>query len=161
MVKSILKVFTVFFFFLTTAATQSQNDFGIKGGLNFTFFKVIQGDFGATSDVELGYYGGVFMDFEIENDFHLQPELLYIGLGDFRFLNAPIYLKYGINDRFNILVGPSINYFFDFNAARLKIRADLALAHDLTSKLDIQMKYTIGFQEMSPNGLFLGLGYKL
>ncbi|SDI50083.1 Outer membrane protein beta-barrel domain-containing protein [Winogradskyella thalassocola] len=140
---------------------QAQTDFGIKGGLNFTFFNVEEANFGENSDVQLGFYAGCFADFEIENDFHLQPELLFIRLGDFKFLNAPLYLKYNINDDFNILVGPSLNYFFDFFNAKLKVRADLGFAYNLTSKLDLHMKYTIGFEEISPNGLFLGLGYKL
>ncbi|MBU2927237.1 outer membrane beta-barrel protein [Winogradskyella psychrotolerans] len=140
---------------------QAQADFGLKGGVNLTFFNVEEANFGESSDVQLGFYAGCFADFEIENDFHLQPELLYIRLGDFKFLNAPVYLKYHINTNFNILVGPSINYFFDFNTAKLKVRADLAFAYNLTSDLDVHMKYTIGFEEITPNGLFLGVGYKL
>ncbi|NRA92641.1 MAG: hypothetical protein HRU26_08145, partial [Psychroserpens sp.] len=39
---------------------QSQTDFGIKGGLNFTFFNVDEEDFGENPDSETGYYGGIF-----------------------------------------------------------------------------------------------------
>ncbi|QNK78415.1 hypothetical protein H7F37_04855 [Winogradskyella sp. PAMC22761] len=140
---------------------KAQSEFGIKGGGNLTFFNVKEGFFGSNQEVELGYYAGCFVDFEIENGFNLQTELLFIGLGDFKFLNAPIYLKYNFDKHFSILVGPSINYFFDFLSTNLKVRADLAFAYNLTSKLDLHMKYTIGFEEISPNGLFLGLGYKL
>ena len=69
---------------------QAQTEFGVKGGLNFTFFKVTEGNFGTNPDTEIGYYGGVFVDFPVDNGFHIQPELLYKGIGDFRFLNAPI-----------------------------------------------------------------------
>lgn len=140
---------------------QAQTDFGFKGGLNLTFYQVKEGDFGKNPDVDLGYYGGCFIDFEIENDFHLQPELLYVSLGDFNFLNAPIYLKYHINNKFDILVGPSLNYFINFFNVKLKVRADLAFAYNLSSKLDLHMKYTLGFEEISPNGIFLGMGYKM
>ena len=61
----------------------------------------------------------------------------------------------------NVLVGPSINYFFDFFTNKLKIRADLCIAYNITSKFDVHLKYTLGFQEITPNGLFIGLGYKL
>ncbi|NRR92536.1 hypothetical protein HSX10_13260 [Winogradskyella undariae] len=140
---------------------KAQSEFGIKGGVNLTFFNVEEGSFGSNQEVELGYYAGCFVDFEIENGFNLQTELLFIGLGDFKFLNAPIYLKYNFDEDFNILVGPSINYFLNFFYTKLKVRADLAFAYNLTSKLDLHMKYTIGFEEISPNVLFLGLGYKL
>ena len=154
-------VVLIFITICSSLNLQAQTDVGIKSGLNLTFFKVVESNFGENTDVQLGYYAGVFASFEIENDFHLQPELLYIGLGDFKFLNAPIYLKYYINNRFNILVGPSVNYFFDFFNAKLKVRADLGFAYNVSSSLDLHMKYTIGFEEITPNGLFLGLGYKL
>ena len=131
-------------------------DFGIKGGLNFTFFKVDEGNFGTNPDTEVGYYGGVFLDFEIDNGLHIQPELLYKGVGDFKFLNAPIYLKYDIYESVHILVGPSLNYFFDFFSNKFKVRADLSLDYDFSSEISIHMKYTIGFEELSPNLLFLG-----
>lgn len=136
-------------------------DFGVKGGLNFTFFKVDEGNFGTNPDTEVGYYGGVFLDFEIDNGLHIQPELLYKGVGDFKFLNAPIYLKYDIYESVHILVGPSLNYFFDFFSNKFKVRADLSLDYDFSSEMSIHMKYTIGFEELSPNVLFLGLGYRL
>lgn len=154
----------LFLFLLTVSfysVLSSQPEFGVKGGLNFTFFKVTEGDFGTNPDIETGYYGGVFVDFSIDNGFHLQPELLYKGIGDFRFLNAPIYLKYDIYDTVHILIGPSLNYFFDFFSNKFKVRADLSLDYDLTSDLSMHMKYTIGLEELSPNVLFLGLGYRL
>jgi len=145
----------------TNTLVTAQTEFGIKGGLNFTFFKVTEGNFGTNPDTEVGYFGGVFVDFNIDEGFHIQPELLYKGVGDFEFINAPIYLKYDINNNFHILVGPSFNYFFDVVRNSFKVRADVSLAYDLSSKLDISMKYTLGFEEFSPNILFLGLGYKL
>jgi hypothetical protein len=157
MKKCILSLVVVAFSFVAFA----QTELGIKGGLNFTFFKVNEGDFGTNPDIETGYYGGVFVDFPIDNGFHIQPELLYKGIGDFRFLNAPIYLKYDIYDTVHILVGPSLNYFFDFFSNKFKVRADLSLDYDFSSDLSIHMKYTIGFEELSPNVLFLGLGYRL
>lgn len=159
--KNFIRALIIIFAIGGSFSSQAQTNFGVKGGLNFTFFNVEQRNFGPNQNVELGYYVGCFVDFEIENNFNLQPELLFIGLGDFKFLNAPIYLKYDINDHFNILVGPSLNYFFDFFNAKLKVRADLGFAYHLSSKLDVHMKYTIGFEEISPNGLFLGLGYRL
>ncbi|MFK7832662.1 MAG: hypothetical protein AB8B52_05255 [Winogradskyella sp.] len=138
----------------------AQTEFGVKGGMNFTFFKVVENDFGANPETEIGYYGGIFVDFKIDKGFHFQPELLYIGLNDFRFINAPLYLKYDVDYNLHILVGPSINYFPDFFNAKIKIRADLSLAYDIIPAIDVHMKYTIGFEEISPNGLFLGLGYK-
>ena len=139
----------------------SQVDFGVKGGVNITFFKVNEGDFGTTPESDTGFYGGFFADFIIDDGFHIQPEILYTGVGDFEFINAPIYLKYDISNDFHILLGPSLNYFFDFFSNKFKVRADVSLDYDLGSRLSLHMKYTLGFQEFSPNIIFLGLGYKI
>ena len=146
---------------LCSSVALAQAQFGIKGGLNITFFKVTEGDFGTNPDTEIGYYGGVFVDFKIENGFHFQPELLYKGVGELEFLNAPMYLKYDIKNNFHILIGPSLNYFFDVFSNKFKVRADLSLDYDLSTKMSLHMKYTLGFEELSPNIIFLGLGYKL
>jgi len=146
------------FFGLTCVQAQ---DFGVKGGLNFTFFKVFEGDFGENPETDIGFYGGVFADFKIDNGFHIQPEILYKGVGDFEFINMPIYLKYDIYESIHILVGPSLNYFFDIFNNNFKVRADLSLEYDFSSNLSIHMKYAFGFEELSPNIIFIGLGYRL
>lgn len=139
----------------------SQTVFGVKGGVNITFYNQNEGDFGENPEADLGFYAGFFTEFDFDNSLHLQPELLYIGLNDFQFLNAPIYLKYDVSNSFNIMVGPSLNYFFDFFSNKFKVRADLSLAYNLSSNIDLHMKYTLGFEELSPNVLFLGVGYRL
>ena len=154
-----------FVFFLTiligfTCSIQAQ-EFGIKGGTSLTFFNQDDGIFGENPDLEVGYFGGVFVDFEIDSGFHIQPEFLYKGIGDYEFLNAPIYLKYDVDYNFHILAGPSLNYFFNFFNDKFKVRADVSLAYDITEYIDISVKYTIGFEEISPNILFIGLGYRL
>ena len=139
---------------------QNAPDFGIKGGLNLTFFQVNEANFGPNTETEVGYYGGVFLDFEIDEAFAIQPEVLYIGLGDFEFINAPIYASYEVAENFKLLVGPSLNYFFDFFNNKFKVRGDISAAYNITEKLDAHVKYTLGFEEISPNGLFFGLGLK-
>ena len=139
----------------------AQAKFGLKAGTSITIFNEDQGVFGENPDVEIGYFGGVFVDFFIDNGFHIQPELLYKGIGDFEFLNAPIYLKYDVDNNFHLLAGPSLNYFPNFFNDKFRVRGDVSLAYDFSEDLDINLKYTIGFEEISPNILFLGLGYRL
>lgn len=158
MKNSILILLIIVFYNSTLSA---QTEFGIKGGINITFFNITEGGFGPNAETEIGYYGGVFVDFKIDKGFHFQPELLYIGIDEFQFLNAPLYLKYDIDYNLHILVGPSLNYFFDFFTNKFKVRADLSFAYDFSSKFNVHLKYTIGFEELAPNVLFLGLGYKL
>jgi hypothetical protein len=159
--KRFLKSLLIFTFCLSFYNVTAQTDIGVKGGMNLTFFKINQGGLGNFARAETGYYGGVFADFDVENNYSFQVEVLYIGLNDFKFLNAPLYFKYNVFNNFHLLVGPSLNYFFDFFNAKLKVRADLSLEYNIGSKLNFHMKYVIGFKEISPNGLFLGIGYSL
>jgi hypothetical protein len=147
-------------FFSTYVFSQTTVSLGLKGGVNLTFFNVDEANFGLNQDTETGFYTGVFIDFEIKDGFSIQPEVLYIGLKDFEFINTPIYVKYEVANNLDVLVGPSINYFFDFFSNKLKIRADLSTAFNITTNLDVHLKYTLGFQEITPNGLFVGLGYR-
>ena len=152
------------FFLISTmlnVTSQTNVDFGLKGGLNLTFFNVQESNFGVNTETEVGYFAGVFLDFEIDEYFSIQPEVLYIGLSDFKFINAPIYAKYEVARNFDLMAGPSLNYFFDFFTNKFKVRADICAAFNITSRLDIHTKYTIGFEEISPNGIFIGLGYRI
>jgi len=158
--RKLLIVFFSCFLFGLLSNAQSDISIGVKGGLNLTFFNITEADFGSFTEVETSYYGGMFSDFGLDEDFSIQTELLYIGLNDFKFINAPIYIKYEIVNNFYILVGPSLNYFFDFYSNKFKVRADLSALYNLTPNLDVHVKYTLGFEEFAPNGLFLGLGYK-
>lgn len=158
--KSFLFAFFMLVFINLQSDAQTKVDYGVKGGLNLTFFKVVESGFGQSVETEVGYYGGVFADIHVNDSFSFQPEVLYIGLGDFKFLNAPIYAKYKMANNLDILLGPSLNYFFDFFNNKFKIRADISSAYHITEALDVHIKYTLGFQEISPNGLFFGLGYR-
>ncbi|MDG5491420.1 hypothetical protein [Psychroserpens sp. SPM9] len=154
-------LFLIGLVFSFSSKAQTATDFGVKGGLNLTFFKVTEANFGPRVQTETGYYGGIFVDFHVNDSFSFQPEILYIGLGEFKFLNAPLYAKYEMAHNLDILLGPSLNYFFDFFTNKFKIRGDVSSAYHITEALDVHIKYTLGFQEISPNGLFFGIGYRL
>lgn len=159
--KNVIILFSLCFFFsVLKCNAQSNVDFGIKGGLNLTFFKVPEAQFGNTIQTEVGFYGGVFSNFAISKGVSLQPELLYIQLTDFKFINVPIYAKFQLSDKLSFMAGPSLNYFFDFFVNKFKVRGDIATAYNITDHLDVHMKFVLGFTEVAPNGLFIGAGYK-
>lgn len=158
------RIFVSIFFITSSLVVNAQdleNSFGIKGGLNKTFFNVDQKNFGLYSTSETGFYGGVFVEFPIDRFLTIQPEALYISVGDFNFLNVPIYAKYEVANRLHLLAGPSVNYFFDFFTNKLKIGADISSSYDITPSLDAHVKFALGLGELAPNGLFFGLGLKL
>lgn len=135
--------------------------FGIKAGVNKTYFNVDQNDLGAFATSETGYYGGMFVGIPIDDFLTIQPEAMFISLGDFNFLNVPIYAKYEVVDDLYLLAGPSMNYFFDFIINKFKVAADISSSYQISSNIDVHIKYTLGLNELAPNGLFFGLGFKL
>ena len=155
-------LFLLFAFGLVYSSSgQIEKNLGVKGGLNLTFFTFEEADFGPDTVTETGFYAGLFLDIHIDDFLSVQPEILYIGLNDFKFLNAPIYVKYEVAKNFDVLVGPSLNYFFDFFSNKFKVRADLSAAYNLSESVDVHTKFTLGFEEMAPNGLFFGVGMRL
>lgn len=159
--KLYLLLFTALFIGINFSNAQIDSEFGIKGGLHLTFFKVTEGGFGDSVETQTGFYGGVFMEFPVDEFFSVQPEVLFIAINDFNFINIPIYAKYEIAHNFHLMAGPSMNYFFDFFTNKFKIRGDISTGYNITPKLDAHIKFTLGFEELTPNGLFFGLGYKL
>ncbi|MCK8479908.1 PorT family protein [Psychroserpens algicola] len=158
--KHLANTLVVFLIVSTGLKAQSNTTFGVKGGLNLTFFNVEQANFGPNPKTQTSYYGGMFVDFYIDEALSLQPEVLYIGLGDFKFVNLPIYAKYMVAKNLDIMVGPSLNYFFDFFSNKFKVRGDISTAYHISKLFDLHIKYTLGFEVISPNGLFFGVGYR-
>ena len=149
---------------ITFSTVNAQNDdesFGVKGGLNVTFFNVDENGLGTFATSEIGFYGGVFAEFPIDGFLAIQPEILYISVGDFNFLNVPIYAKYEVANDLYLMAGPSMNYFFDFFTNKFKVGADISSSYNITPDLDVHVKFALGLQELAPNGLFFGLGLKL
>ena len=158
-----MKRFAILLIFFITASMSlyGQTDVGIRGGVNLTFFNENQEQFGEDPNAEVGFFGGFFVDVTVSEYFHIQPEVLYTGVGEFKFINAPIYAKYYVADSVSLAVGPSLNYFFDFFINKFKVRADISAAYHFSESIETNLKYTLGFEELSPNVLFLGVGINL
>ncbi len=157
-----MKKYALFLIFcLVSLSLFAQTDIGVRGGVNITFFNENQEEFGLDATAEVGYFGGFFVDVTISEYFHIQPEVLYTGVGEFKFINAPIYAKYYVANNVSLAVGPSLNYFFDFFINKFKVRADISAAYHFSDTVETNLKYTLGFEEFSPNVLFLGVGIKL
>lgn len=142
-------------------AQDSMASFGIKGGLNITFFNVDQQNLGSYQTSETGLYAGVFVETPIDGFLAIQLDALYISVGDFNFMNVPLYAKYEVAHNLHLMAGPSFNYFFDFFTNKVKIGVDLSSSYTITKSLDVHIKYALGIDELAPNGLFFGMGLKL
>ncbi len=128
---------------LFTITMNAQNvKFGVKGGLNVSNLPMNypSNEFvNIESNRNFGYHLGGFLEYKIKEKFYIQPELLLSLQGNeivqsfstpsfggywatlsiysrLYYLNMPIMLKYKVNEKFYIELGPQIGYIISANA---------------------------------------------
>ncbi len=119
-----------------------------------------------------GFFVGVQSEFDINDTFKLQPELLYASndSGDTLYLNA--LGKYEVVENLSVLFGPAFNYALEKvyrTYRKFGIFGTLGASYNITPKLWTQAKYNLqlnnfykGSADVSSkiNVLLLGIGYK-
>lgn len=141
------------------SGTAQETKFGVKAGVDFASAKT---EFGgrSVSSSETGFFVGGFAEIGIQEGWSLQPEVLYVSIKDASMISVPVLGKYGVSDSFNLMAGPSFNYNLDMEEDKFKLNVDLGASYDLNEQMDISARYSLGFGDVSVNGLFLGFGYK-
>ena len=137
--EALLQVQTYYFLFLTILITPSisaQAQFGVKGGLNYTTFKV---DIKQNFYPRTAYNFGIYADFELTNTFAIQPEILFSSKGAdfnksvvtneekfvFNYLNLPVLAKFQPTAKLGILAGPELGYLLSARAKGDGINNDI------------------------------------
>ena len=107
--------------------------FGLKGGMITSNVTGVPDEWSDSQDYRTGFTGGVFLNYAFDNEFSVQPELLYVPKGtggtlnygfmdagaeaQLDFLEMPVLAKYtfstGGKFRPCIFVGPSIGVAVD------------------------------------------------
>ncbi|RZL41862.1 MAG: PorT family protein [Pedobacter sp.] len=158
----LVAVATVGFAFTGTA---QETKFGVKAGVDFASakqeydFTSIGGGKGTISSNETGFYVGGFATIGISESFAVQPEVLYVSIKDLNFLSVPVLARYSFAENFHGLAGPSFNYLLDAEEDEFKVNLDFGASYDITENLDINAKYSLGFGDITLNGVFIGAGY--
>jgi hypothetical protein len=153
-------ILTIAAVFAMTFANAQDTKFGVKAGVDFATVKVDLGPFGTASASETGFFVGGFATIGMSEKFAIQPEVLYVAITDSNFLSVPVLAKYTFAEKFSALVGPSFNYFLDAEEDQFKVNVDFGATYDVTENIDINAKYSLGFGDVSVNGVFVGAGYK-
>lgn len=152
--------------------------FGVTGGWNTNFYKVqLNGNDSAINHDTAMLFGGLFVEFPLNEKLSLQTELLYsrISSEDLNLVELPILLKYRIGKRWSIYGGPQVNYIYSGRedpAFRRDISKPLTIGfvvgveYDITRNLSAYVRYTHRFtSRIHPdigniNGFRLGLAYR-
>ncbi|MEO6220187.1 MAG: porin family protein [Ginsengibacter sp.] len=120
--KKVILAMAVIAISTATVNAQGRTNFGVKAGMTSANLKF--SGFGAniSTDSKIGFYGGVFAEIGISENFAVQPELLYSLLGakssdatngddkiNLSYVSVPVLAKY-IKDGLSIVLGPQIGF---------------------------------------------------
>ncbi|MEO9503711.1 porin family protein [Nonlabens ulvanivorans] len=144
-------------------AVQAQDNFGLKGGVNFADLG------GDENDVETltAFHIGGFAQFEISDTFMIQPELLYSSQGaqseedselKFRlnYINVPIMAKLLVADGLSAEIGPQFGFAV---SKKLTYDGDSEDLEDIFKSFDYGVG--LGASYEFSGGLMLSLRYNL
>ncbi|NDV44958.1 porin family protein [Flagellimonas sediminis] len=169
MKKLFLVVISVFAFTYSSYAQDVR--FGATAGyLNAR--ASIKADGISVSASESGFYLGAIADFNVSENFNIQPELLYANVDGSGALMLPILGKFAISEKFNFQVGPQVVFSLeesveDFSSVEFDVAG--GVGYDIDDDFFIEARYTFqinnsytGSEDVKVRGNYLtiGVGYK-
>ncbi len=159
---------TLLLVFLTVFVMSAQEDdvnsktttFGAKAGYSSIILKVKVESESESEDVS-GFYIGAFANIYLSQKLDLQPELLYSTYSEdgenTGVLQLPILLKYNIDERFGLLVGPQLDFLANKNDSAGLKRVGVGIAagftFDITDELFLDARYSFGLYDRLSSGL--------
>lgn len=175
------------FLFMTVGTVSAQNiNIGTKIGLNSY---TINNDSGPDFDSKIGLHAGIFGHIHLNEQFGLQPEIVYSMQGaksgntnfNLDYINVPVLLQYMFDNGFRIQAGPQIGFLVrgkaengsstvdikdDFKSIDAGLSFGASYIHTPTS-LGIDARYNLGLNDISENsgvvsnsrGLQIGIFY--
>lgn len=157
------------------ASIAGELSFGLKGGMITSNVTGVPDEWSDSQDYRTGFTGGVLLNYAFDDEFSVQPELLYVpkGVGasydvgglfrvgadaNLDFLELPVLVKYtfstGGKIRPCIFVGPSIgvsvNSDLDLSAGWLSTSVDIS---DYTGDTDFGVVADAGIGYETSRGL--------
>ena len=161
---------------ISFAAAQAQLKYGVKGGLNFANLVGPDVD---DNHMKLGFYLGGFANFQVDDKFTVQPELVFSAQGArfedpgdddkyrFSYLNIPILGQYNDPSGFYGETGPQFGFLL---SARAKHNGNTGSIKDgfktvdfswafgagykLTPEASVGVRFNLGLSNISDNSNF-------
>lgn len=152
-----------------------ETKFGLKAGVDFSSSKMkidLGSGWVSSTDSQAGFYAGGFIDIAVSDEFHVQPELLYVSINDLDQIQIPVLAKFSVVEDLSLLAGPDFGLLLNGGAGSktLNFGLDLGISFDLDEDFSLDGKYNLGLSNLIDNsfehekwklsGLFLGLSYK-
>ncbi|HEY0668828.1 MAG TPA: outer membrane beta-barrel protein [Sphingobacteriaceae bacterium] len=143
----------------TLYSQPKKTTFGFKGGINQSEInaKELDGTKSGYSGTEL--YGGFFADTRISNNFKLGNELLFSFTDDYHFIEIPLHLKYNLIEKWNVLLGPKLDYIVDRNDdwnnfKKLGLSGEIGSQYRINRLFFAEVKYARSFTRQINSDFF-------
>ncbi|SMO44927.1 Opacity protein [Chryseobacterium rhizoplanae] len=153
----------------TSTASSSPVRFGVKAGLNISTI--------SNSDLnsKAGFYGGVFANIPVAQDFSVQPEVLYSGMGgkaksnsnvklNTDYIAVPVMLQYNLIPNLYVEAGPQFGFLISAkgkaNGSSVDVKDNLktfdfgiglGAGYYFTQNIGVNLRYTAGLSDVPKN----------
>ncbi|WP_460218713.1 outer membrane beta-barrel protein [Psychroserpens sp. MEBiC05023] len=157
--KKLMLLAAVAVFGLTNVT--AQEGFSAKAGFNSVSF-----EFAGVSVSESGFYIGAGYQFEVSEDFDVEPAVLYSSVSDLSSLYVPVMAKYNVSEDFSIQAGPQVNYILEdgFDDGAFGLDLAFGLGYNITEEFYAEGRYGLGvvrdLDDVDVNTITIGVGYR-
>ncbi|WP_343658397.1 porin family protein [Chryseobacterium sp.] len=151
----------------TSSASSSPVRFGLKAGLNISSIS------NSNANSKAGFYGGVFANIPVAQDFSVQPEVLYSGQGakaksnsnvklNTDYIAVPVMLQYNLIPNLYVEAGPQFAFLISAkgkdNNASVDVKDDfktfdfglgLGAGYYFTQNIGVNVRYTAGLSKIA------------
>lgn len=144
-------------FSITSVKAQNKGVTGLSAGYNSVKFNLkaeFEGESESDSESFGGFYVGLFHEVLLSEKTNLHVELQYAQMNEDNdssaFLNIPIMLKYYVDEKLSLHVGPQFDFLLEKEAEGINkfgIGLGIGLGYDISEKVFISTRYSLGFTE--------------
>jgi len=152
-----------------TMTSVNAQQFGAKAGLNMA---TVVGDNTDNNKMVTSFHVGAVAEFEINDQFSFQPELVYSMQGtkveytllgqeiessiEISYINIPLMAKYYVTEELSLQAGPQIGFLMSAESKSGSTTSDMK---DETKNVDFGLNFGLGYK--MDNGLFFDARYNL
>lgn len=150
-------------------AASSPVRFGLKAGLNISSLS------DSDSKSKAGFYGGVFANIPVAQDFSVQPEVLYSGMGakykgntdlkaNLDYIAVPVMFQYNALPNLYLEAGPQFSFLVNakakYNSNSVDIKdglktfdfgLGLGAGYYFTQNIGVNLRYVAGLTDINKN----------
>lgn len=153
---------------LMAVSASAQLKFGVKGGVNLANNKFEMGGASADTKMKIGFAVGGFVNYAINDQMSLQPELLFLQAGskveelddakiELNYIAIPVMFKYSFG-AMNLQAGPQLGYLLSakFDGEDMKddmksidLGLNIGAGYQIMENLGIEARYSLGLSNIA------------